>query len=152
MFLAVPWAPTSFGKRTAHIVEHVDLFATLLSLCGLKLPEAEMKQAPLAGQDLSPLLADPTAQLPKNFALSQFPRCANKVKESKTAFPFSGECLTAPEGIRSRIPYMGYTLRTQDYRYTEWPAWDGERLAPDWSNLTIGDQVGRELYDHRLGE
>ena len=75
MLLAVPWAPASFGKRTAHIVEHVDLFASLLALCGLELPEAERRNAPLAGQDLSPLLADPSARLGKNFALSQFPRC-----------------------------------------------------------------------------
>jgi arylsulfatase A-like enzyme len=149
MFFAVPWAPKSFGRSTSHIAEHVDIFATLLSLCGLRLPSEELQVAPLAGQDLSPLLIDPTTKLAKDFALSQFPRCVNKQKDSKDNYPWSGECLTGPTSARSAIPYMGYTLRVQGYRITEWPAWDGERLAPDWGNLTIGGQVGRELYDHR---
>ena len=150
MFLAVPWATESHGKSTSHIVEHVDLMPTLLSLCGLRLPAAEMKDAPLAGQDLSPLLADPAARLAKDWALSQFPRCANTVAQSRADYPFSGECLQGPGAVRSAIPYMGYTLRVENYRYTEWPAWNGLSLAPDWGNITIGDQVGRELYEHKL--
>ena len=39
--------------------------------------------------------------------------------------------------------------RVQGYRYTEWAAWTGTQLAPDWSHITIGDQIGWELYDHR---
>ena len=149
MFIAVPWAPSSFGQQTAHIAEHLDLMPTLLSLCGLRLPEAEEKEAPLAGQDLSPLLADPAASLGKTWALSQFPRCANGAATSKIDFPWAGECLQGATAVRTKIPWMGYTLRVQGYRYTEWAAWNGTQLAPDWSHITIGDQIGRELYDHR---
>ena len=149
MFLAVPWAPASFGKRTSQIAEHLDLMPTLLSLCGLQLPPAEVKAAPLAGQDLSPLLSDPAASLTKTWALSQFPRCHNKDADNKADYPWSGECLQGPAAIRTDIPYMGYTLRTDEYRYTEWAAWNGLQLAPDWDNITIGEQTNRELYDHR---
>ena len=39
---------------------------------------------------------------------------------------------------------MGYTMRTERYRYTEWVAWNGSSLSPDWNNVTA-----RELYDHK---
>lgn len=28
--------------------------------------------------------------------------------------------------------YMGYSIRTQDWRYTEWRKWDGAKLAGVW--------------------
>ena len=106
MFVAVPWATKTHGKTTAAIAEHLDLFPTLLSLTGIKLPEAEVQEAPLAGQDLSPLLADPTAKLDKDWALSQFPRCRNKQAGSEVDFPWSGECLQGEAAVRTAIPYM----------------------------------------------
>ena len=38
---------------------------------------------------------------------------------------------------------MGYSIRTDAYRYTEWLRWNGTILKADWSNV-----VGVELYDH----
>jgi hypothetical protein len=37
---------------------------------------------------------------------------------------------------------MGYTIRTDRWRYTVWVKWTVAK-APDWSSL-----VGEELYDH----
>jgi iduronate 2-sulfatase len=45
---------------------------------------------------------------------------------------------------RLDIPWMGYSMRTDDFRYTEWAKWDGKTQRPDWTVL-----AGRELYDHR---
>ena len=39
--------------------------------------------------------------------------------------------------------YMGYSIRTSSWRYTEWAAWDGALLKPRW-NVS----AGVELYDH----
>lgn len=39
---------------------------------------------------------------------------------------------------------MGYTIRTTEYRYTEFVKWNGSTLAPDWD-----DVHSAELYDHR---
>jgi hypothetical protein len=40
---------------------------------------------------------------------------------------------------------MGYSVRTPDWRYTEWEIWDGVKLAANWS----APPAARELYDHR---
>ena len=45
---------------------------------------------------------------------------------------------------RSQIPYFGYTIRTKDWRYTEWCRWNGVSLEPDWSS-----PMGNELYTHQ---
>ena len=38
---------------------------------------------------------------------------------------------------------MGYSLRTDQFRYTEWVRWNGSSLAPNWDVV-----YARELYDH----
>ena len=43
------------------------------------------------------------------------------------------------------IPFMGYTLRTPEYRFTEWTKWNGTTLTPDH---TAKGLVGVELYRH----
>lgn len=44
---------------------------------------------------------------------------------------------------RENIYVMGYLIRTDLYRYTEWLRWNGTLLKADWSRV-----VGTELYDH----
>ena len=41
--------------------------------------------------------------------------------------------------------YMGYTVRSAEWRWMEWFAWDDDRGEPDWSE----GAVATELYDHR---
>ena len=48
----------------------------------------------------------------------------------------------------SAISFMGYSMRVDatdghSYRYTEWPAWDGDSLAPVWEHVHAV-----ELYNH----
>ena len=38
---------------------------------------------------------------------------------------------------------MGYTMRTDRYRYTEYVVWNGTTLSPVWDQLKAA-----ELYDH----
>merc|ERR1712012_419416 len=45
---------------------------------------------------------------------------------------------------KENIAYMGYSIRTAEWRYTEWAKWDGATLQPDWTRI-----AGIELYDHR---
>ena len=99
----------SAGQQTEALVELVDLYPTLVDLCGLPTP------AGLEGVSLRPVLADPAARV-KQAAFTQHPR------------PFYGG--RPPEA-------MGYSVRTDHFRYTE------------WRSLNDGSLQGRELYDHR---
>ena len=39
---------------------------------------------------------------------------------------------------------MGYTIRTEQYRYTEWLEFNYDKSLPKW----VSPDVQRELYDH----
>jgi uncharacterized sulfatase len=90
------------GKASGRTVELVDLYPTLADLCGLEAPGAE-------GKSLRPLLDDPNAAWNKP-AYTQVRRGGTAAKEG----------------------FMGRSVRTQRWRYTEWD----------------GGAKGVELYDH----
>ena len=95
---------------------------------------------PEVGGVAAHLLDDPAAQH-KTAAYSQYPRCwpAN-VTHDASAFVNMARC----SGVDKHLfAYMGFSIRTADFRYTEWAAWDGAALAPLW-NVS----AGVELYDH----
>jgi uncharacterized sulfatase len=85
------------------VVELLDLFPTLVAMAGVAPPPQALE-----GNDLTPLLRDPQAPW-EHAALTQTPRQV----DGRTV--------------------MGYSVRTERWRYTEW----GEDGAH-----------GRELYDH----
>jgi iduronate 2-sulfatase len=94
------------GRRTSSLAELVDIFPTLVALCGL--PAAPG----LDGVSLAPVLADPAATV-KAAAFTQHPRPAYFDRE--------------PEKVPKA---MGYSVRTAAARYTEWRDWkSGETIA-----------------------
>jgi arylsulfatase A-like enzyme len=96
------------GQRTRALTELVDLYPTLAELADLPIP------AELEGTSFAPVLDDPSATV-KTAAFSQFPRGGNADLGGRT---------------------MGYSLRTDRWRYTEWI----ERAS--------GRVIASELYDH----
>merc|ERR1712014_84820 len=36
---------------------------------------------------------------------------------------------------KADFAYMGYSVRTSRWRYTEWAKWNGQKLKPDWSDV-----------------
>jgi len=94
LILAVPGQKNA-GERSDALVEFVDVYPTLVALCGLPLPEG------LEGSSMEPLLDDPRRPW-KQAAFSRFPR-------AETAARHQG-----------RGDTMGYALRTDRYRYVEW--------------------------------
>lgn len=107
LMIATP-GMTSAGMKTDSIAELLDLYPTLVELCGLPKP------AGLEGVSLAPVVASPGVEV-RRVALSQHPRPAY----------YEG----APDA-------MGYSIRTDRFRYTEWR---------DWKS---GATTARELYDH----
>lgn len=103
LIIAGPGVPAR-NAVSPRTVEFVDLYPTITDLCNLTPPHK------LAGQSLRPLLSNPTAPWDKP-AVTQTARG------------------NAKQGNR----FMGYSLRNERYRYTE------------WDNGT----KGAELYDHQ---
>lgn len=93
------------GSASNALVEFVDLYPTLAELCGLTLPPG------LEGLSFAPLLSEPDRPW-KSAAFSQYPR-----------------------SMRQNGRGMGYSMRTDRYRLTEWRA-----LTSDFRAY--------ELYDH----
>jgi len=103
------YKPGQEPGRTTALVEMVDIYPTLCELCGLKLDTA------LDGRSFAPLLEDPDRPW-KSAAFSQYRR----------VIPGYGKIARG----------MGYSMRTDRYRFTEWrvPGTDFQAL---------------ELYDHK---
>ncbi|WP_276483999.1 sulfatase [Paraflavitalea pollutisoli] len=97
--------------HTQALAELVDLYPTLAQLCGLHLPDS------LAGTSLLPIVQNAKANV-KQQALSQFIRPYGALSNE------------------SRTTHMGYSLRTAQYRLTE------------WYDTKTQELVATELYDH----
>ncbi len=97
-------------QQTRALVELLDLYPTLTDLCELERPKA------LQGVSLVGVLEEPK-QTVRPTALTQSPR---------------------PNYLRGKLPEaMGYSIRTERYRYTE------------WRDFVTGAVKARELYDHQ---
>ena len=105
LMIAPPRNPHA-GKRTRALVELVDLFPTLVDVCGL--PRA----SGLEGVSIAPVLRDPAKSV-KPAAFTQHPRPAY----------FDREPDKTPQA-------MGCSVRTASVRYTEWRDWKtGETIG-----------------------
>jgi uncharacterized sulfatase len=114
------------GKICHGLVESVDLYPTLAELCGI---------TPPSGLDGSSLVAalDEPANGAKKAAYSTVNRCPDRAR------------------LTSEVTYLGQSVRTEDWRYTEWDEgrkgvelYD-ERRDPDEMHNLAGDPK----YDER---
>jgi len=94
LICSVPGMKAS-GRTTHALTEFVDIYPTLVDLCGLPQPQHQ-----LAGRSFAPLLEDPE-QPWKTAAFSQFFRTAGQTR------PLSR-------------PMTGYSLRNDRYRFVLW--------------------------------
>ena len=112
---------TDDGIQTRQLTEFVDLFPTLVEAAGIEhIPLCPDNSVDVElcheGTSLLPLIQEPNKPVRKA-AFSQTPR---------------------------NHDVMGYTIRTDQYRYTEWVQFtSAPDFTPDWTNV-----LGTELYDH----
>ncbi|MDE3741024.1 sulfatase [Maribacter polysaccharolyticus] len=104
------------GKTSNALTEFVDIYPTLCDITGFKVPEY------LDGESLKPLLENPDTKV-KDAAYSQFLLGRYGPPENR------------------KVERMGYTVRTDRYRYVEWYTWMKDEK-------TKGELIGRELFDH----
>ena len=127
LMLTIPGL-TDNGVESDQLVEFIDLFPTLAEVLGFPAipicPEVSSHVELCAeGTSFLPIISNPNKSW-KKAVFSQYPR-----------FVFSGE-------IR-----MGYTVRTERYRYTEWVPTVECEYRPRWGE---GDKQDVELYDHAI--
>lgn len=155
LLMRVPWlSETSSGKRSTAIAELIDLYPTLVSLVGNSAPSLSLNTC-AEGKDLTALFknqdalkaseldllggissTDDIVDFSKtSFALSQYPRCIE--------WQNPPNIWTNPCTFTNTFNYMGYSIRTNRWRYTEWRAWLGS--SADWSDKGLN---ATELYDH----
>lgn len=104
----------SKNEKSTSLVEFLDIYPTLCDLASLPIPSY------LHGKSLVPILNNPKHQV-KTVAYSQF--------------------LLGRFPPRPDVPErMGYTVRTDQYRYVEWY---------EWKNDTRGNFLAKELFDHK---
>lgn len=139
------------GRRLDAIVELLDLFPTVVELAGGGVPalprcDAMNERSCTEGRSLVPVMrlagGSPTEYVNSGggggdstigVAYSQYPR--------PSAYPQANS-------DRPRLPqirWMGYSMRTDQFRYTAWVAFSAHSLRRDWTRV-----AGEELYDHRL--
>jgi arylsulfatase A-like enzyme len=141
------------GTMTNAPVELVDVFPTLLDLCSLPVPDETTsvtnditRYQILEGTTLLPLLED--SQQPwKSVAFSQYQRYISY----KSGY-HSDRTLSPAGGGKG----MGYSIRTDRYRYTEWWKTNGDygkfgsnTYDPDASRVVASQASLVELYDYQ---
>ena len=128
---------------TNAFVEAVDLFPTVSELAGLPVPPLCPAHSPYnvslctEGISLVPLLrrfarshgTHRNAVVWKSAVFSQYPRPTWKPGHDSM------------DPSLANIRFMGYTIRTDDYRYTEWLSYSPANFTANWS-----DVKARELY------
>ena len=129
---------TDSGIRTSALVELIDIFPSLTELAGIDVPpmcnqNSGKSIACVEGTSVVPLLKDPNREWKKG-AFSQFPRPAAGLLVITGQPPFE-------DGNNENV--MGYSVRVDKYRFTEWYYFNRTTSTPNFTDIW-----GTELYNH----
>lgn len=126
-------------KRIKSIVEMVDIFPTLVDLAKLpQIPKCQQKCNQMLcteGKSLYRYFIEPNRNDIMMRALSQYPRPGWE----PTKYPNSDKPRL------KNIKVMGYSMRTDNFRYTLWVKFHPGNFTKDWTQI-----YGEEMYDHRI--
>ncbi len=121
LIISSPWiSPSQSDSQT----EFVDVFPTLCDLAGVQIPSH------LDGKSLVPVMKNPSEKV-KEFSVSQYPRSADFGEQGRLGYSVG--------------KFMGYSIRTEQYRYVIWMRNNYRSYEPFDENLI----AARELYDYK---
>ena len=121
LIVSAPWIKPSKVKSTT---EFVDIFPTLCELAKVNIPTQ------LDGKSLVALMKNPSAKT-KEYAVSQYPRSGPNSEKSRLGY--------------ASAEYMGYSIRTERYRYTVWM----KNKFRSFQKYDESMVYGTELYDYK---
>merc|ERR1712070_735082 len=121
------------------IVEHVDMYPTFAELAGAPVNTSEES---IGGTSYASLFDSRAGSFAGDAAYTQYPRCC----QGKAPYDFTQNQRCAYVD-KTNFTYMGYSVRTTEFRYTEFAEWDGQKLKPIWNSSV--PSFGSELYDHK---
>jgi iduronate 2-sulfatase len=121
LIISSPGMPSSTSYSST---EFVDVFPTLCELSHIPVPSN------LNGKSLVPLMKDKSASV-KEFSVSQYPRSSIKSETGRLGYVATN--------------YMGYSIRSKQYRYTIWMK-DNYRSTQPFDGKLV---VATELYDYK---
>ena len=116
LIIRAPWKPESQGKNRYALVESVDLYRTIADLVGAPKPSDDVE-----GMSFAPLFDNPdlTAEEAASVmnttaaAFSQYPRCVNNASAQ-----WDNNSCSNSSKPGAPPTYMGYSIRTPEWRYT----------------------------------
>ena len=120
LLISAPWIKPSKTKSPS---EFVDIFPTICDLAGVGIPFH------LDGKSQVAAMKNPETKV-KDFSVSQYPRSFNKLDTERLGW--------------SDGQFMGYSIRTEKYRYTLWLK-DSYRSYKPFSKDLV---VASELFDY----
>jgi arylsulfatase A-like enzyme len=120
LIISAPWIKPSKTKSPS---EFVDIFPTICDLAGVTIPSY------LDGNSLVRVMKKPETKV-RDFSVSQYPRTRNQLDTERLGW--------------SDGQFMGYSIRTEKYRYTIWLK-DSFRSYKPYSKDLV---VATELYDY----
>uniref|UniRef100_A0A8C1M0L2 Iduronate 2-sulfatase n=1 Tax=Cyprinus carpio TaxID=7962 RepID=A0A8C1M0L2_CYPCA len=121
------------GRGVESVVELVDVFPTLSNLAGLRplrrCPSSSFKiELCTEGSNLANLIRNQERELNREaYSYSQYPRPSDSIQENSDL----------PDLADIRI--MGYSIRSNDYRYTLWVGFDPIRCQPNMTDIHAGE-------------
>lgn len=131
LMISVPWMLKE-ATHTMALTELVDVGPTITALAGLPdMPGAD-------GKDMSRLFQNPNLSNISSYAFHQYPACGKPTSWNHTR----QACNNVP---RTEFWAMGYTVRSDEWRYTRWLRWDPDSLKAKWDS----NDYAEELYNHK---
>ena len=119
-----------------HVVEAVDLYRSLADLSGLG---SGLVESGVDGTSFASLLVDPAATplTARPFARSQFPRCFTAIHGTSSEHLPMLDRTDCQDVSSDLFDLMGYSIRTPEWRLTEWMQWDGQKLQVEWCIVRV---------------